>query len=61
MALSGAVIIFAVLPCAIFLFSDGIWFYFALPLIVQIYRIASNFDECHNKRKAQSIGTLSSN
>jgi CHASE2 domain-containing sensor protein len=62
MVLSGAVIIFAVLPLAIFWFSEGIWFDFALPLIVvQVYRIASNFEECRNKQKAPSIGAFNSN
>jgi CHASE2 domain-containing sensor protein len=49
--LSGVFLIFILLPVSIFLFRYGIWLDFALPLIaVQIYRIASDFDERREQR-----------
>jgi len=44
--LSGSFMIFIMLPVSLFLFSFGVWLDFALPLImVQVYRIASDFNE----------------
>ena len=49
--LSGAFLIFIMLPVSIFLFRYGVWLDFALPLIVvQVYRIASDFDERQERR-----------
>lgn len=54
MLLSGGVIIFLLLPITIALFRYGVWLDFALPLlVVQFYRMATNFDELHKQCQIQ--------
>ena len=57
MVLSGVFIIIIILPVSMYLFREAVWLDFILPLIVvQIYRIASDFDERREQRNLGSGG-----